>query len=34
MIRKGQDFSYVEASIYLEESEENIVVSREIFLSR
>lgn len=33
MIRKGQDFSYVEASIYLEENEENIVVSREIFSS-
>ena len=31
MIRKGQEFSYVEASIYLEEKEENIVVSREIF---
>lgn len=33
MIRKGQEFSYVEASIYLEENEENIVVSREIFLN-
>ena len=34
MIRKGQEFSYVEASIYLEESEnpdENIVISREIY---
>lgn len=31
MIRKGQEFSYVEAAIYLEEREENIVVSREIF---
>ncbi len=35
MIRKGQDFSYVEASIYLkenaEDAENNIVVSREIY---
>ncbi len=35
MIRKGQDFSYVEVSMYLPENdqnlEENIVVSREIY---
>ena len=35
MIRKGQEFSFVEASIYLAETkenqEENIVISREIF---
>ena len=35
MIRKGQDFSFVEASIYLPEKGEstdgNIVVSREIY---
>ncbi|MCI8621150.1 MAG: AAA family ATPase [Clostridia bacterium] len=35
MIRKGQDFSFVEASIYLkrnyENQEENVVISREIF---
>ncbi len=34
MIRKGQEFSFVEASIYLQEEEENIVVSREIYLNR
>lgn len=31
MIRRGQDFSFVEAAMYLPEEEENIVVSREIF---
>lgn len=37
MIRKGQSYSYVEASIYLTEKnnlEENIVVSREININR
>ncbi len=34
MIRKGQDYSYVEASIYEAESEENIVISREIYTNR
>jgi len=37
MIRKGQDFSYVEVSMYLpnaqQDLEENIVVSREIYLN-
>ncbi len=37
MIRKGQDFSYVEISMYLPENKQNIdgnvVVSREIYLS-
>lgn len=33
MIRRGQDFSFVEAAMYLPENEENIVVSREIFLN-
>jgi len=37
MIRKGQEYSYVEASMYLperEELEENIVISREIYNNR
>ena len=37
MIRKGQDFSYVEASMYLPDNkfglDENVVVSREIYLN-
>lgn len=36
MIRKGQEFSYVEASIYLPDNkdfDENIVVSREVYLN-
>ena len=34
MIRKGEDFSYVEASMYLpEEEEKDVVVSREIYLN-
>lgn len=33
MIRKGQDFSFVEIAMYLPENEENVVISREIFLN-
>ena len=33
MIRRGQDFSFVEAAMYLPYNEENVVVSREIFLN-
>ncbi len=31
MIRKGEDFSYVELSIYIEEKQQDIVISREIY---
>ena len=32
MIRKGEEYSFVEVQIYIEESNENIIVSREINL--